>query len=154
MHFNYAITSSRCSHDHAIFQSVRSPPPIPETARCLPCKRLAGELDGSHGRIPPINIFQQGHDFVAVAELPGVRREDLSIEAKDGTIRISGKKTLNYGEGVSIHRRERLEGAFDRTITLPVQIDSDRIKAEYKDGILALFIPRAESDKPRSIQVA
>ena len=114
MHFSYAITSSRCSHDHAIFQSVRSPPPIPETARCLPCKRLAGELDGSHGRIPPINIFQQGHDFVAVIELPGVRREDLSIEAKDGTIRVSGKKTLNYGEGVSIHRRERLQGAFDR----------------------------------------
>ena len=106
------------------------------------------------GAYPPINIFQQGHDFVAVVELPGVRREDLSIEAKDGTIRISGKKTLDYGEGVSIHRRERLEGTFDRTITLPVQIDPDRIKAEYKDGILALFIPRAESDKPRSIQVA
>ena len=106
------------------------------------------------GAYPPINIFQQGHDFVAVVELPGVRREDLSIEAKDGTIRISGKKALDYGEGVSIHRRERLEGTFDRTITLPVQIDPDRIKAEYKDGILALFIPRAESDKPRSIQVA
>ena len=113
-----------------------------------------GNSTAAMGAYPPINIFQQGHDFVAVVELPGVRKEDLSIEAKDGTIRISGKKTLNYGEGVSIHRRERLEGTFDRTITLPVQIDPDRIKAEYKDGILALFIPRAESDKPRSIQVA
>ena len=113
-----------------------------------------GDSTAAMGAYPPINIFQQGHDFVAVVELPGVRREDLSIEAKDGTIRISGKKTLDYGEGVSIHRRERLEGTFDRTITLPVQIDPDRIKAEYKDGILALFIPRAESDKPRSIQVA
>ena len=113
-----------------------------------------GDSTAAMGAYPPINIFQQGHDFVAVVELPGVRREDLSIEAKDGTIRISGKKTLDYGEGVSIHRRERLEGTFDRTITLPVQIDPDRIKAEYGDGILALFIPRAESDKPRSIQVA
>ena len=113
-----------------------------------------GDSTAAMGAYPPINIFQQGHDFVAVVELPGVRREDLSIEAKDGTIRISGKKTLDYGEGVSIHRRERLEGSFDRTITLPVQIDPDRIKAEYGDGILALFIPRAESDKPRSIQVA
>ena len=113
-----------------------------------------GDSTAAMGAYPPINIFQQGHDFVAVVELPGVRKEELSIEAKDGTIRISGKKTLNYGEGVSIHRRERLEGTFDRTITLPVQIDPDRIKAEYKDGILALFIPRAESDKPRSIQVA
>ena len=113
-----------------------------------------GNSTAAMGAYPPINIFQQGHDFVAVVELPGVRKEELSIEAKDGTIRISGKKTLDYGEGVSIHRRERLEGTFDRTITLPVQIDPDRIKAEYKDGILALFIPRAESDKPRSIQVA
>ena len=113
-----------------------------------------GRSTSGMGAYPPINIFQQDHDFVAVVELPGVRREDLSIEAKEGTIRISGKKTLNYGEDVSVHRRERLAGTFDRTITLPVQIDPDRIKAEYRDGMLALFIPRAEGDKPRSIQVA
>src|SRR6478752_4037036 len=86
-----------------------------------------GDSTAAMGAYPPINIFQQGHDFVAVAELPGVRREDLSIEAKDGTIRISGKKTLDYGEDVSVHRRERLAGTFDRTITLPLQIDPDRI---------------------------
>ena len=54
----------------------------------------------------------------------------------------------------SPHRRERIAGSFDRTITLPIRIDPDRIKAEYRDGILALFIPRAESDKPRSIKIA
>ena len=54
-----------------------------------------GDSTAAMGAYPPINIFQQGHDFVAVVELPGVRREDLSIEAKDGTIRISGKKTLD-----------------------------------------------------------
>jgi HSP20 family protein len=113
-----------------------------------------GDSTAATGAYPPINIFQQSHDFVAVVELPGVRKEDLSIEAKESTIRISGKKTLDYGEGVSIHRRERLAGTFDRTITLPVRIDPDRIKAEYRDGMLALFIPRAESDKPRSIEVA
>ena len=112
-----------------------------------------GKSTASMGAYPPINIFQQGHDFVAVIELPGVAKDDLVIEAKEGAIRISGKKSLDYGQDVSIHRRERLAGIFDRTITVPVQFDPDRIKAEYRDGVLALFIPRAESDKPRTIQV-
>jgi HSP20 family protein len=68
-------------------------------------------------------------------------------------IRISGKKTVSYREGVSVHRRERVSGEFDRTLTIPIQIDPDGIKAEYHDGVLALFLPRAESDKPRSIKI-
>jgi HSP20 family protein len=54
---------------------------------------------------------------------------------------------------VSVHRRERVSGDFDRTLSLPVQVDPDRIKAEYRDGLLALFLPRADSDKPRSIEI-
>jgi HSP20 family protein len=119
--------------------------------------RLASDWLGNStaniGAYPPINIFQQGDDFVAIIELPGVSKTDLVIEAKEGTLRISGKKTLDYQENASIHRRERLAGSFDRTITLPVRVDPDRIKAEYGDGILALFIPRAEADKPRSIEI-
>ena len=52
-----------------------------------------------------------------------------------------------------MHRRERISGEFDRTLSIPVQLDPDRIKAEYRDGILALFLPRAESDKPRTITI-
>jgi HSP20 family protein len=54
---------------------------------------------------------------------------------------------------VSLHRRERLSGVFDRTLVVPMQIDPDRIQAEYNDGVLALFIPRAEKDKFRTIEV-
>jgi HSP20 family protein len=106
------------------------------------------------GSFPPINIFQKDHDFVAVVELPGIDKNDLEIEAKENTIRIRGKKTIAYGEQASIHRRERISGLFDRTLSVPVRIEPDRIKAEYRDGILALFIPRAEADKPRSIKVS
>jgi HSP20 family protein len=113
-----------------------------------------GNSTANRGAYPPINIFQQQDDFVAIVELPGVSKADLTIEAKEGTLRISGKKKLDYQENASIHRRERLAGSFDRTITLPVTIDPDRIKAEYRDGILALFIPRAEADKPRAIEIA
>ena len=108
----------------------------------------------SEGPFPPINVFRQGHDVLAVIELPGVDKNDLQIQAKNNTIRISGRKAVTYPEGVSLHRRERMRGEFDRTITLPVQIDADHIKAEYRDGILALFLPRSESDKPRTISVS
>ena len=106
------------------------------------------------GAYPPINLFQQGHDFVAIVELPGVAKADLELQAKESTIRISGKKAIDYGDKVSAHRRERIAGMFDRTITLPVRIDPERIKAEVRDGILALFIARAESDKPRAIKIS
>ena len=63
------------------------------------------------------------------------------------------RKSLSYDEQASVHRRERVSGSFDRTITLPIRIDPDGIRAEYREGILALFIPRAESDKPRAIKI-
>jgi HSP20 family protein len=53
-----------------------------------------------------------------------------------------------------VHRREREFGQFDRTLSIPVKLDADKIKAEYRDGMLALFLPRAENDKPRSIKIA
>jgi HSP20 family protein len=113
---------------------------------------LRGATAGT-GAFPPINVFQQDDNLVAIIELAGVNKSDLEIQAKNNTIRISGKKDVEYPERVSLHRRERLSGSFDRTLTVPIQIDADRIKAEYRDGVLALFIPRAESDKPRSISI-
>ncbi len=107
----------------------------------------------SMGAYPPVNVFQQGEDLVAIVELPGVNKEDLNIQAKENTIRIAGRKTIDYPENVSLHRRERSSGVFDRTLVVPIQIDPDRIQAEYNDGLLALFVPRAEKDKPRSIEV-
>jgi HSP20 family protein len=113
---------------------------------------LRGATAGT-GAFPPINVFQQGDNLVAIIELAGINKSELEIQAKDSTIRISGKKNVAYPEKVSLHRRERLSGTFDRTLTVPIQIDAERIKAEYRDGVLALFIPRAESDKPRSISI-
>jgi HSP20 family protein len=112
-----------------------------------------GASTSAAGSYPPINIFQQNDDFVAVIELPGVEKDDLQIEAKESTVRISGRKMPNYDDKASVHRRERLFGVFDRTLSLPVQIDADAIRAEYRDGLLALFIPRAASEKPRSIKI-
>jgi HSP20 family protein len=120
-------------------------------------KRLSsdwlGNATAGTGTYPPVNVFQQGDDLVAIIELPGVDKNELNIQAQENTIRIAGRKSVDYPEGVSVHRRERLWGVFDRTLVVPMQIDSDGIKAEYNDGLLALFIPRAERDKPRTIQI-
>ena len=107
----------------------------------------------SRGPFPPINVFQQGDNILAIIELPGIDKDKLQIEAKENTIRISGTKATNYEDGASVHRRERDFGQFDRTISIPVKLESEGIKAEYRDGVLALFLPRAESDKPRSIKI-
>ena len=113
-----------------------------------------GASPSGGGSYPPLNIFRKGDDIIVLTEVPGIAKEDLRIQVKGKTIRIAGKKTINYGDKVGIHRRERLAGSFDRAVTVPVEIDPDRVKAECRDGILALILPRAESDKPRSIRVA
>jgi HSP20 family protein len=118
--------------------------------------RTSGWLQSSPsggGSYPPLNIFRKGDDFVLIAEVPGIGKSDLDIQVKGRTLRVSGSKALKYKEGASLHRRERLSGRFDRSLTLPVEIDQANIKAECHDGILAVFLPRAAADKPRSITI-
>jgi HSP20 family protein len=119
--------------------------------------RRSGWLETSPsgtGPYPPVNVFRKGDDFVILAELPGVKKSELNIQVKGNTIRIGGSKAVNYPEKASLHRRERLSGNFDRAVSLPVQLAADGVQAEYRDGILALFVPRAEQDKPRSIRIS
>jgi HSP20 family protein len=106
------------------------------------------------GAYPLMNVFRKGDDFIVITELPGVRKSDLDVQVKGRTLRLAGVKSVSYPEKASVHRRERLAGRFDRAVTMPVEINADGVKAEYRDGILALFLPRAESDKPKTITVA
>jgi HSP20 family protein len=124
--------------------------------RALDAYRESPWLDSgpsSTGPFPPLNVFKKGDDLVVLTELPGVKKSDLEIQVKNNTIRIAGTKSIDYPEKGSFHRRERTAGRFDRTISVPVQVDADKARAEFRDGILALFLPRAERDKPRSVQI-
>ena len=124
--------------------------------QALDAFRASGWLEAGPsggGAYPPLNVFRKGDDFVVIAEVPGVTKSDLEVQVKGSTIRLSGAKSVSYSEKAAVHRRERLGGEFDRAVTLPVEIDPDGVKAEYRDGILALFLPRAERDKPKSIKV-
>ena len=124
--------------------------------RALDSRRLSDWFGGStasRGGFPPINVFRQGDDFVVVAELPGVASDDLEIQIRQKNLRIAGQKTVSYADDVSVHRRERTGGSFDRTITFPVAVDPDGAKAEVRDGVLKLFVPRNPSEKPRTITI-
>ncbi len=106
------------------------------------------------GAYPPLNVFRKGDDIVIITEVPGVKKSDLRIEAKGNTIRIAGTKSVGHDGKSSVHRLERRGGTFDRALSLPIEINADGIKAECRDGILALFVPRAEQDKPRTIAIS
>jgi HSP20 family protein len=125
-----------------------------EALEALRASSWLGPSPSGGGAFPPINVFRKGDDFVLIAELPGVKKSELEIQVKDSTVRIAGSKDVSYPEQAGLHRRERLTGRFDRALTLPIQIDADRTRAEYRDGMLALFLPRTERDKPRSVKVS
>lgn len=122
----------------------------------LDLRRNAGFFENgtaSGGVYPPVNIFQKNGDLVLVSELPGVNKNELNIEVKENILRLSGTRTIDYGKDVSYHRVERNSSKFDRTLKLPFNIESDHVKAEYKDGLLVVSLPRAESDKPKKIAI-
>lgn len=108
----------------------------------------------SAGVFPPMNVTQDDNNFYLRAEVPGIKAKDLSISALRNRISISGKREIpQENERTSYHRKERAEGAFNRTITLPSEVASDRIEARTSDGILTLTLPKAEETKPRQIAV-
>ena len=124
--------------------------------RAIAASRRSGWFGASttgYGTFPPVNVFRQDDDIVLVAEVPGVDKDGLDIRIKGRQIRIKGTKKLDIADGTSVHRRERRSGSFDRAVVIPADVDGDKAKAEYRDGVLALHLPRSDADRPRSIQV-
>ena len=108
----------------------------------------------SAGVFPLLNLTENKDNYYIRAELPGMKAEDLGIQIVDKTLTISGERKIpEEGESVRYHRRERDAGRFSRAIGLPGEIDSDRIKAKMRDGILTVTIPKAEAAKPKLITV-
>ncbi len=133
----------------ADFDSVRR-----EMRRLL--DSVAGDASGEVGAgvFPPMNITQDNDNFYMRAEVPGIKPNELSISAIRNRVSIAGKREIQREhERVSYHRKERAEGAFNRTLTLPTEIDADKVDANYADGILTLTLPKAEETKPRQIKV-
>lgn len=110
---------------------------------------------GTTGRgvYPFINLFEKEGDLILATELPGVKKEELTLEVREDVLRLSGTRRIEYGEDCSCHRLERKGLNFDRSVKLPFRIEGGKIQAELKDGLLKVFLPRAESDKPKKIVI-
>ena len=125
-----------------------------EMLRLLDASTGDGAPDQGAGVFPPMNITQDDENFYLRAEIPGIKPAELSISALRNRVALSGKREIpREHERVSYHRKERAEGAFNRSVTLPTEVDAERVDARYTDGILTLTLPKAEQAKPRQIAV-
>lgn len=106
------------------------------------------------GVFPLINVTEDKDRLYVRAELPGIKANQLEISATSNSLSIAGeRKVAPENEAASYHRREREAGVFRRTITLPNDIDSNRVEAHYNNGILTVTLPKAELSKPKQITV-
>ena len=103
---------------------------------------------------PPLNVWSNEEETVVQAELPGFAPEDIDISVVQNTLTLRGsRKPEELKEGETYHRRERWTGQLVRTLELPFEVDSDKVEAEFKSGVLSIRLPRAEEHKPKKIEV-
>ena len=108
----------------------------------------------SAGVFPLINLTEDKDSYYVRAELPGLKADELNISATGNTLAITGeRKVADEGKNVRYHRKEREAGTFSRIISLPGEVNSDKVEAGLNNGILTVHIPKAEAAKPRQITV-
>ncbi len=106
------------------------------------------------GVFPAMNIYDDGESFIARAELPGIKSEDIDISVAGKTLTISGNRTIEpVGESETYHRRERKSGEFRRAFDLPDLVDANKVMAHFSNGVLEVVLPRAEQAKMRKIKI-
>jgi len=103
---------------------------------------------------PVVDMFEENDSFVIKAELPGMDKKDISVDVKDRVLTLKGeRKYENEVKEENYYRRERSYGKFQRAFTLPADIDPNEIKADYKDGLLKIEVPKPEDHKPKEITI-
>src|ERR1700729_4176575 len=95
------------------------------------------------GWTPAFDVYEEKDNFVVKAELPGMKKEDINVSLHDGNLIISGeRKNEAKGDGAEVYRAERYFGKFQRVVALPAKVAASTVKAEYKDGILTVTLPK------------
>ena len=104
---------------------------------------------------PTVDVYEDSDAIVIKADLPGVNQDEIDVEMNNDTLTIRGERKFeDEARRESYVRVERQYGAFQRSFTIGVAVEPDKIKAVYKNGILELTLPKAEITKPRKVQVA
>lgn len=103
---------------------------------------------------PAVNVWANEDGLVVTAEVPGINTDDIDIIVVGETMTISGSRAIDeLDEGIRYHRQERGYGDFTRTVKLPFLVDSDKVDASFRDGVLSITLPRKDEDKPRKIAI-
>ncbi|MBN2333584.1 MAG: Hsp20/alpha crystallin family protein [Deltaproteobacteria bacterium] len=103
---------------------------------------------------PPVDMYDNGVDYILEVELPGIKQEDLDVSIMPDYIRIKGRKTfLQTIDQEKIHRLERPSGVFDRRLSFPVKVDPEKAVATLENGVLSIRIPKIEAPSKIAIQI-
>ena len=125
-----------------------------ESYRATQRSASEGQQETAPSWAPAVDIYEQGTDIVLKAELPGVDPKDVDIRLENNVLSLRGQRQLeNEVKRESYHRVERSYGTFSRSFTLPTVVDQAAIKAEFKDGLLQVTLPKREEAKPKQIQI-
>lgn len=119
------------------------------------CPPFAGAALRPRGALlyPALNVYEDDANLYAEAELPGLALSDIDVSVTGDELTIRGKRQISLPEGAASLRRERPAGEFERTISLPVEIDVDRVEASLTNGVLLITLPKARSAQPRKVEV-
>ncbi len=102
---------------------------------------------------PALNVWESDERLMVEAEVPGLNMDDLDITIQGNELTIKGRRQSLEGENLVYHRRERGTGEFTRFMTLPFDVDADRVEAALKDGVLMIILPKSEQARARKITV-
>jgi HSP20 family protein len=136
-----------------------------------PLSQLRGEMDrlvtdffaqgGPQARFgvasrgfPALNVWEDGETIFAEAEVPGLKADDIDISVVGNELTLRGRRGGESREGVAYHRQERGVGEFNRVIRLPVEVNASKVEASLNHGVLLVHLPKAETAKPKKIQVS
>lgn len=120
--------------------------------------RLLEELvpreEGERVFAPVVDVYETDQELVVKAELPGVKKENVEVSIRDNALHIRGEKKEEKEEKTeTYHRVERVYGRFERVVPLPTDVKVESAKAEFKDGVLEIRIPKAEGAKEKKIEI-
>lgn len=117
--------------------------------------RLFNEPPATRPWVPQVDIYETKDELVLKADVPDVEMKDIDIRLENGTLSVRGERKFEQkkDQDGGYHRIERAYGSFERYFTLPDSVDTDKVRADYKDGVLSITLPKKEVAKPKQIKV-
>ena len=118
-------------------------------------RRMLEDFGVAPAQLPAADLYETEKELIVELDVPGFAEKELALEVTDHTLTVTGERVQEQEEAEkTFYLHERLEKHFERTFTLPVDADVDRMKARFASGVLTVHVPKIEAAKPRTIEIA